>query len=332
MSGTNASVLEAADALLGMMDENALLPEDEGFVEPEETEEVVEDKAADSSDQEEATSEDDVDEDGESEEEGDEEATDSDQEAKDQLFEVTIGDEVYEVNLPELQAGYLRNEEYTRRLTELEQEHQSKMESLDDDRAKLLSALEDVLATAASELGQFKNINWDKLRKEDPDRYKDLRLAFMEAQERADAQSQQRKALQEGLSKVNQLKREAYYKAQSELAKQLMPDFGKPEFDQALLNYGKQIGLTQEEVESIADARYLQIFDKARRYDELQVKKKEVVEKKVSKDLPPVVKPGAPKAEGQERRSKVKAARAQLGKSGSITDAANLFLARGVFD
>lgn len=327
MAGEN-SVAEAASALLGMMDENALLPGDEGAFE-EEVEEVVEEEIADDA------SESEVDDEVESEEEGEEEADgdgeESESEDEDQLFEVTIGDEVYEVNLPELQAGYLRNEELTRRLTEVEQVHQEKLEELEEERAKLIEALNDTLASAAGELGQFQNINWDRLRQEDPDRYKDLRLAYVEAQERADSQAKQRKSLQEAHQKLIQMKQEAFYKAQSELAKKLLPDFGKPEFHQALVSYGKEIGLTQEEVEGIADARYLQIFDKARRYDELQVKKRQVTEKKVSKDLPPVVKPGAPKAEGQEKRSRVKAASAQLSKSHSITDAAQLFLARGVF-
>lgn len=331
MGNEAASVTDAANVLLGMMDEQGLLPEDDGFAEAEEVEttDEVENETSEVEDGEASSEEDEVDEDVESEEEDEAEADSS---AEDKLFEVTIGDEVYEVNLPELQAGYLRNEDYTRRLTELDKAHEERLEQLEQKELEVVQALNDALASVASEIGQFQNINWDRLRQEDPDRYKDLRLAFMEAQERADAQAKQRKALQEGHQKVLQLRQEAYQKAQVELAKKLLPDFGKPEFHQALLSYGKEIGLSQQEVEAIADARYLQIFDKARRYDALQVKKKEVTEKKASKDLPPVVKPGAPKAEGQERRSKVKAARAQLGKSGSITDAANLFLARGVFD
>ena len=128
-------------------------------------------------------------------------------------------------------------------MTEVEQIHQEKIEELEEERAKLIEALNDTLASAAGELGQFQNINWDRLRQEDPDRYKDLRLAYVEAQERADSQAKQRKSLQEAHQKLIQMKQEAFYKAQSELAKKLLPDFGKPEFHQVLVNYGKEMAL-----------------------------------------------------------------------------------------
>jgi hypothetical protein len=154
----------------------------------------------------------------------------------------------------------------------------------------------------------------------------------MEAQERAQAQASKRKAIVDAHAKLQDMRRQKALQGQLEIAKKLLPDFEKPEFHQALVKYGKDIGLTEDEVRGIADARHLVLLDKARRYDELQVKKRELTNKKVSKDLPPVVKPGAPKAAGQERTSRVKQARAQLGKSGSIKDAASLFLARGIFD
>jgi hypothetical protein len=327
---TAVTVTEAANAFLETMDDQGYFPEDEEYSRP-----IVDEEAED-----ELEVEDELEADAEDQEEVDEDASDevseedeeSEDESEDRVFEVVIGEEVYEVNEEELKAGYLRNEEYVSRLAALQQEHEERLYEIETKESELADALQDVIAQAASELGQFGNVNWAQLKETDPERYREAKLAYMEAQERAQAQASKRKAIVDAHAKLQDMRRQKALQGQMEIAKKLLPDFEKPEFHQALVKYGKDIGLTEDEVRGIADARHLVLLDKARRYDELQVKKRELTNKKVSKDLPPVVKPGAPKAAGQERTSRVKQARAQLGKSGSIKDAASLFLARGIFD
>ncbi|KAB2362842.1 scaffolding protein, partial [Escherichia coli] len=86
----------------------------------------------------------------EEEEEGTEEEpeVESEEDPEDKLFEIPIGDEVYEVNFEELKSGYLRNEEFVTRQAELEDQYAAKFEELDAERSNLLAALEQYAVTA----------------------------------------------------------------------------------------------------------------------------------------------------------------------------------------
>ncbi len=334
MGGEAVSVQEAASAFMEQMDENGYLPEDDNFQEPEakpeeEAKADAEEEGVDSQEEEAPDeSQDDAEEDGETpEDEGE-----AEQEPDDKLYDLVIDGEEYEVNLEELKSGYLRNEALVSKHNELEQQYQSKLSELTEKENQLVAELESVLAQSATEIGYYRNLNWEALKQQDPDRYAQLRLQAFEVEEAARKSAEKRNKILEGQRKMEELQYKKYLDEQQRLIEQALPEFTNADYRDGMLKYGKKVGFTEEELNGIADARALLLLDKARKYDELQVKKKAVEERKVDKDLPPVVRPGAPKATGQEKAQRVKAARAQLGKSGSVSDAAQLFLARGIFD
>lgn len=325
------SMNEAVAAIESVMDDRGLMPSDDDYTAPDESQEEVEEvegEEAEDESQEETSGEESED----AQEEGETDEADAESsEANDPLFDITIDGDEYEVNLEELKGGYLRNEDYLKKLREVDEAYDNKMAEAEAKQSEVLALYEEVLQNAATELGQFRNINWAQLQATDPEKYKELRLAALEAQDRAQAQVQKRQQLQAALQQAELIKHQAYLGKQMELARKIVPDFGTPEFASGMLKWGKDVGFTEDELNSIADARHLLVLDKARRYDELMSKRK-VGAEKMSKDLPPVVKPGAPKAAGQEKVGKVKAARTQFNKTGDVRDAAAVFLARGIFD
>lgn len=325
----------AADLLEGMMDDQGNLPTDDNYEEPEASPEV--DTEESDEEQPEGEPEDsgddaeDEDQPGETEEEPEEvPETPEDEPEADKLYDIEIDGEVYEVNMEELQAGYLRNEQLVKRQTELESQFAEKERQLEEKEIQLTQELDNVIAGQAVELAQYQRVNWEQLKAEDPDQYAVLRAQYFDAQERFQQNRERQRQVLELRNKAEELKHQAYLRTQGELVRKLVPEFEDPEFQKTLVAFGEKLGYTENEVRSISNARDIYVLNQARLYAETQARRKAAEEKKVSKEVPPVLKPGAPKATGQEQKQKAKAAAQRFAKSHSARDAAQLFLDSGV--
>jgi hypothetical protein len=316
------TVTDMAAQLESMMDDNG------DFVETEESTEevqgVTEDHVEDFEEAEEAEEESEDESEDDSEEESEEESEDESEEAEGdegELFEIEIEGEAYEVNKEELVSGYLRNEQLLKRQAELEAEYQQKVDAAEEERAQLIQALQSVSLEQDVGLRKFQNVDWERLKAADPEGYKDALVAYTEAQRQAQLTKTKRDQLAGLHQQAQALKHEAYLKQQREVAKQLIPEASKEGFADSLIAYGKSIGFTEDDIRSIADAKALFILNQARLYSELQVKHKAAKEK-VSKELPPVVRPGAPKTKSQEEGRRNKALRQRLNSTHDLRDAA----------
>lgn len=265
-------------------------------------------------------------------EESEEEAEGEPEEApEDQLFDITIGDEEYEVNLEELKTGYLRNEDLIAHRTKLDSEHQERVAELEQTQEELRQELERITVFALGGANQYDQINWAQLKQQDPEQYQKLRVEAFEAKERADALLKRRNDVTKMAQEAGRLRHEAYVKQQREIAKTLIPEIGTdPEFGNKIVAFGKQLGYTETEITEIADARQLAVLNQARLYAESQVRKKAALETKVQRELPPAVKPGAPTARNTEQRNKTKQARQRLSSERSIDAAASYILSAGL--
>jgi len=103
-----------------------------------------------------------------------------------------------------------------------------------------------------------------------------------------------------------------------------------PGWDQAagneLHNYGMWLGIPKERLTTgwFSDPLATHIMWKAKEWDKLQLGKPQIANR--ASNAPPVVKPGSNAAQGSLASSKYQQARAQLKKSGSVDDAAAVFL------
>jgi len=311
------NVTDMAAQLESMMDDNG------DFIETEESTEevqgVTEDHVEDFEEPEGESEETEDDAEEDEPEEEDEESTE--EESEDQFFEIEIDGEAYEVNQEELVSGYLRNEQLLKRQAELESEYQQKLDAAEEERAQLIQALQSVSLEQDVSLRKFQNVDWERLKAADPEGYKEALVAYTEAQRQAQLTKAKRDQLANLHQQAQLIKHEAYLKQQREIAQQLIPEASQDGFADSLIAYGKSIGFTEEDIRGIADAKALFILNQARLYSELQVKHKAAKEK-VSKELPPVVKPGAPKTKSQEEGRRAKALRQRLNSTHDIRDAA----------
>lgn len=279
-------------------------------------------------------------EDGEEGEEGqetddpdteDEESPPSSEITDETLVDIQIGEDTYEVNFAELREGYLRNEDYSQRVQALNSEHEARMAELEEKQTALLDELRLVSVIATSETSKYDKVNWEALKAQDPDRYAKLRVEALEAKEQAQALEARRQQVAALHQQAQEIKYKVYLKTQAELTEKLIPGFREPETLKALLAYGKDVGYTEEEVLSIADARHLLLLNNARLHAQSVVRKKEAMASKVDKELPLVNKPGTTKNQSSTDRKVVKSAKARLNSERSV-DAAAAYLMTLDFD
>lgn len=301
---------------LDMADE---VVEDENKAEPDAASDDVPEEGTD----EDVAEEEDETDESEDEEGEPEEAKGIDDEA---LVDIKIGDDEYEVNILELKSGYLRNEDYVNKVAAHEKEYLEKSVQIEQLEAQLAEELQYVAVIVTGDLAKYDRINWAALKEADPAQYNALRVEATEAKEQAAALVERRATIQKMHQKAQELRHQAYVKSQIEIAEKIVPGFREPAFFEALVSHGKDIGYSQDEIESIADARQLFLLNASRLYAESQVRKKSAMDKKVKADLPPVVKPGVKKEQSSTDRQVVKNAKAVFQRDRSVDSAAALLM------
>ena len=316
------SMQEATDAFLSMMEPEEDIPETE---EEQSTEEESEEEEA-------------VEEESESEEE-DDESEESEEETEEseepELYTVKVGGEEFEVTLDELAKGYSRQSDYTKKTQELSEhrkefddltsKYNNELRSIQDERQQYINSLEEIINSTSTRAEEYGNIDWEKLKEEDPIEYFTKRDEINETRQKVIEYRQQ----QEQAQKLQEEKFQESFREWSagEVVKlqELIPEFSKPESSQKvrgdLREYATSQSFSPEEIGNLVDSRQIHVLYKAMKYDELQ--KADVKTKKV-KNKPRVVKAGrgAQKGEG----TKVKRAKQlkRLKATGHIDDAVQM--------
>lgn len=241
-------------------------------------------------------------------------------------FKLKAGDEDIEVTGDELTKGYQRQADYTRKTQQLAEERKA----IEAEKAQIAQLQQRYLETLQqqgnSELAKFKDVDWARLRAEDPDEYVMKRAEYQEAQERANKSQVEQRQIMEEQQKQMQAQWAEYVQKQNEelsgpdgIQGWTDPEKGT-EIRTALRGYALNLGFTEDEVNQLADAKALKVLDKARRYDELLAKSGKVAQKKKASPPPKVAKAGASGRSGTA--TKKQAALQRLRRSGSDNDAA----------
>jgi hypothetical protein len=320
MSDTNpqgsVSVNEAASAFLSLMDS----PTEEAQAQPEvdqQESEEVEYSAEDGS-------EDYTDENAEETEYQEEETQEP------QRFKVKVDNEELEVTLEELQQGYSRTKDYTkktqalaetRKTVEAEKARIEEAKQLRDTYAQRLQVIEQMLNQPAD------NENLAELKESDPIGYaiKVAERSEREKQLQAVQAEKQRIAQQQSQEQQEQLK--AHLANEAQKLKEWIPEF-KDEVKADIARkeikaYAKSIGFSDQELANVYDARAVQTLYKAMQYEKL-MKGKGVATKKVS-EAPKTLRSGAAQPQGTSEQEAVKKQFQKLKQSGDKRDAAKLF-------
>lgn len=243
-------------------------------------------------------------------------------EPEEQTFTVKVDGETVEVPLSELLSGYSRTSDYTRKTQALAEDRKAtdaELKAIRDERQQLAKKLEALEAALPDE----PNIDWEKLRNEDPIEYlsqKELQRERRDARQLAAAERD--KLLQQQAAEQQQYLQQ-HIAAESERLLKAIPTWADEKKalaeKQAVIDYARSAGFSDEELSHLYDHRAVVALRKAMLYDKMMANARSKTE--AVKDAPKTAKPGVTRS-GSDT-SAFDAARRRLSKSGRTQDLAD---------
>jgi len=233
-----------------------------------------------------------------------------------------------EVTLDELRSGYSRQADYTQKsqvLSEQRQQLAQEQQATQQERQRYISTLEQLKTEADTKIEKFKNTNWIELKEQDPMEYAIQRDQYRELQDsKKELESNQQQAIEAEQQQHRQNMQQILVE-QQKILEQKLPAIADEKtggkLKQDIKNYAMKEGFSEDEVNSLFDARSVVILNKARIYDNLVNAK---IAKKKTKVVPKVTKPGTGTTKAEINSEKVKQQRARLRRSGKVGDAAKM--------
>jgi hypothetical protein len=243
-------------------------------------------------------------------------------------YTVKVDGKDVQVTQEELLAGYSRQADYTRKsqvLSEQRQKADSELAATQQERQRYLSQLEQFDNQADSQIKNLGSTDWTKLKEEDPTEYMLKRDQYRELQENKRLVEEERQSVLQKSQQESQIKWQDELGRQQELMAKRLPEWADPskgpKLKQDIKGFAVKKGFTEQEVNSLIDARSVDVLHKAMLYENLLEAK---ISGKKTKVVPKVTRPGSPATRGEISSDKVKAQRARLRKSGHINDASSL--------
>ena len=240
-------------------------------------------------------------------------------------YTIKVDGKDVEVTLDELQAGYSRQADYTRKsqvLAEQRKKADEELAATQQERQRYLSQLEQFNTQADSKIEELAKTDWTKLKEEDPTEYMLKRDQYRELQDNKRIVEEEQKNLQYKQQQEHEAKWQEELVRQQQLMAEKLPEWTDPDkgpkLKQSIKAFAVKKGFTEQEVNSLIDARSVDVLHKAMLYENLLAAK---ISNKKAKVVPKVTRPGSPPTKGEISSDKVKAQRARLRKTGHVNDA-----------
>jgi hypothetical protein len=264
----------------------------------------------------------------EAQEEEEEESEDETEEEEPEYFAVKIDGEEYQVTLDELQSGYQRQKDYTRKTQQLadqRKDYESKLGELTQEHEDFMTRANMANELLNRDLKKFDGVDWDKLKADDPVGYVQKQIEKQETVGLQQELYQQVQKIQAHNLQQQQQQRDAYLQSQAQEAEKLFPEWKVEDKRkigiQTIAEYAKTQGYTDQELAGIVSAKDFLILDKARKYDEMQKTKGNIRTKK-RPGIKKVVKAKGAPSKTVGRKKAVQARKERFQQSGSLKDAA----------
>ena len=303
---------------------SAMLAPEEGQAQVGETqsaEESEEDLEAAASEDDESGVEDAPDEETSEEQSGEEE--EQEEQEQPQTFTVKVDGKEVAVTLDELQKGYSRTQDYTRKtqqIAEVRKQVEAETQAVRAERgqyAQLLGALQAQLQASEPQ------VDLDRLYNEDPIEWVRQKEVLRDRQEKAYAIQAEQQRLVQLSQQEQQQSMQQHLESQKDALLAALPewkDAKKAKLEKAMLiESAKSAGFSDEDLKSVYDHRLVLLLRKAALFDQMVSKRQGI--KPVVNNGPRPAKPGA--AGRVSTTSEVTRAQQRLAKTGRVDDAAD---------
>ena len=301
---------------------SAMLAPEEGQAQVGETqsaEESEEDLEAAASEDDESGVEDAPDEETSEEQSGEEE--EQEEQEQPQTFTVKVDGKEVAVTLDELQKGYSRTQDYTRKtqqIAEVRKQVEAETQAVRAERgqyAQLLGALQAQLQASEPQ------VDLDRLYNEDPIEWVRQKEVLRERQEKAYAIQAEQQRLIQLSQQEQQQSMQQHLESQKDALLAALPEWKDPKkakLEKAMLiESAKSAGFSDEDLKSVYDHRLVLLLRKAALFDQMVSKRQGI--KPVTNNGPRPAKPGA--AGRVSTTTESVRAKQRLAKTGRIDDA-----------
>jgi hypothetical protein len=301
---------------------SAMLAPEEGQAQVGETqsaEESEEDLEAAASEDDESGVEDAPDEETSEEQSGEEE--EQEEQEQPQTFTVKIDGKEVAVTLDELQKGYSRTQDYTRKtqqIAEVRKQVEAETQAVRAERgqyAQLLGALQAQLQASEPQ------VDLDRLYNEDPIEWVRQKEVLRDRQEKAYAIQAEQQRLYQLSQQEQQQSMQQHLESQKDALLAALPEWKDPKkakLEKAMLiESAKSAGFSDEDLKSVYDHRLVLLLRKAALFDQMVSKRQGI--KPVVNNGPRPAKPGA--AGRVSTTTESVRAKQRLAKTGRIDDA-----------
>jgi hypothetical protein len=262
-----------------------------------------------------------------SEEVGSDDEESEDEAPRDEKFIVKVDGKEIEVPKEELIRGYQREADYTRKTQKLAEERklvESEFQQVRGEREQYAQ----VLGQLQNKLREFEppEPDWNRLEVENPTEYARQWTSHQRRQQQKFAVQAEQARLQQLYQVESQKQIQNVLAQETAVLKEKIPEWNSPEKakaeGKALLEYGQNLGFTEQELNSISDSRALLALHKAWKYDQMMSKRPEFQAK--IKKAPRMVSSGSA-GSVSSKSSDINNAKKRLAQTGSVRDAASLF-------
>lgn len=241
---------------------------------------------------------------------------------------VEVDGKVVELTPEQVAEAYksgLRQSDYSKKTAELTQEKNLVQEQAKKERDTYAQKLNHYSIQLEGALSEQSKTNWAELLEKDPVEYLKQQHLYQQRQAAYQSALAERQQIEQQQQQEYKASFESYIAKQNELLIEKIPawkDEAKATAEKTeIKEYLKNIGLTDQEISSIADHRHVVIVRKAMQMDKL-LKQAPNATKRVEKAPVKVERPGTAESGNKDA---TKAAINRLKKSGSIDDAASAF-------
>lgn len=262
-----------------------------------------------------------------SDEESTEEQSEDEEEQKEedqpQTFTVKVDGKDVTVTLEELQKGYSRTQDYTRKtqqIAEVRKQVEAETQAVRAERAQyaqLLGALQAQLQATEPQ------VDLDRLYQEDPIEWVRQKEVLRERQEKAMAIQAEQQRLAQLQQAEQQRATEEYLLQQKDALLSALPEWKDPKKAKAekalVVESAKAAGFSEDDLKNVYDHRLVLLLRKAGLYDQMMSKRQGI--KPVVSNGPRPAKPGA--AGRVSTTTESTRAKQRLAKTGRIDDAAS---------
>ena len=240
-----------------------------------------------------------------------------------EVYTVKVDGKEIDVTLDELQKGYSRTQDYTRKTQQIAETRKaveaeaSAIRAEREQYAQLLGALKQQLESTEAP------IDMDRLYNEDPIEWVRQSEVMRQKQDKLAAIQSEQQRLSQLTAQQRAQEMQAHLATQQEALIQAVPewkDSKKAQAEKALLvEFGKKIGFSDDELKNVYDHRAVIALRKAALYDQMMSKRGQI--KPVINNGP---RPAKPSAAGRvSTTTESTRAKQRLAKSGRVNDAAS---------